>query len=40
MVNPVEMASQQAHVAAQLKGIPGYGDAFATAFPGTIDQWA
>ena len=34
MVNPVEMASPQAHVAEQLQGIPGYRDAFAKAFPG------
>lgn len=37
MVNPVEMASPQAHLAEQLKGIPGYGDAFAKAFPGESD---
>jgi cytochrome c peroxidase len=34
MVNPVEMASPQAHVTEQLAGIPGYRDAFAKAFPG------
>jgi cytochrome c peroxidase len=34
MINPVEMASPQAHVAEQLKGIPGYGAVFAKAFPG------
>ena len=34
IVNPVEMASPEPHVAEQLKGIPGYGDAFAKAFPG------
>lgn len=34
MVNPVEMASPTEHVAEQLKGIPGYGVAFAKAFPG------
>ncbi|MGA8311457.1 MAG: cytochrome-c peroxidase, partial [Terriglobales bacterium] len=28
MVNPLEMASPPAHVAEQLKGIPGYRDAF------------
>jgi len=33
MANPVEMASPTAHVAEQLKGIPGYRDLFATAFP-------
>ena len=37
MVNPVEMASAEAHVPEQLKGIPGYGDAFAKAFPGEPD---
>lgn len=34
MVNPVEMASPQAHVAEQLKAIPGYRAPFAAAFPG------
>ena len=37
MVNPVEMASPETHVAEQLKGIPGYGDVFAKAFPGEPD---
>lgn len=37
MINPVEMASPQAHVAEQLKGIPGYGAPFAKAFPGQKD---
>lgn len=37
MVNPVEMASPEAHVTEQLKGIPGYRDAFAKAFPGEPD---
>lgn len=37
MVNPVEMASPKAHVAEQLKGIPGYRSAFAKAFPGEKD---
>lgn len=37
MVNPVEMASPKAHVAQQLKGIPGYRVAFAKAFPGDKD---
>ena len=37
MVNPLEMASPTAHVAEQLKGIPGYHDAFAKAFPGEAD---
>jgi len=31
------MASPEAHVAEQLKGVPGYGDAFAKAFPGEPD---
>ncbi len=37
VVNPVEMASPEPHVAEQLKGIPGYHDAFAKAFPGESD---
>lgn len=37
MVNPVEMASPPAHVAEQLKGIPGYREPFAKAFPGASD---
>ncbi len=37
MVNPVEMASPQPHVAEQLKGIPGYAASFARAFPGDKD---
>ena len=37
MVNPIEMASPEPHVAEQLKGIPGYGDPFAKAFPGESD---
>ncbi len=37
IVNPVEMASPSEHVAEQLKGIPGYRDAFARAFPGEPD---
>lgn len=37
MVNPLEMASPAAHVAEQLKGIPGYRKAFAKAFPGESD---
>ncbi len=37
MVNPVEMASPEAHVTEQLKGIPGYHDVFAKAFPGETD---
>ena len=34
IVNPIEMASPEAHVAEQLKGIPGYREAFEKAFPG------
>ncbi|MGA7913479.1 MAG: cytochrome-c peroxidase [Candidatus Dormiibacterota bacterium] len=34
IINPVEMASPEPHVAEQLKGIPGYRNAFAKAFPG------
>src|SRR5450759_5047715 len=37
MVNPVEMASPKAHVAEQLRGIPGYVDAFKKAFPSEAD---
>ncbi len=37
IVNPVEMASPTAHVAEQLKGIPGYRDYFVKAFPGDAD---
>ena len=37
IVNPVEMASPAAHVAEQLKGIPGYLPAFEKAFPGEKD---
>lgn len=37
MVNPLEMASPEVHVAEQLKGIPGYADLFAKAFPGEPD---
>ncbi len=37
MVNPVEMASPEAHVTEQLKGIPGYHDVFAKAFAGEAD---
>ena len=37
IVNPVEMASPTAHVAEQIKGTPGYRDAFAKAFPGESD---
>lgn len=34
MVNPIEMNSTADHVVAQLKSIPGYHEAFASAFPG------
>ncbi|MDE1921979.1 MAG: cytochrome-c peroxidase [Gammaproteobacteria bacterium] len=37
MLNPIEMASPHAHVAAQLAGIPGYVTAFQRAFPGESD---
>lgn len=37
MVNAVEMASPEVHVPEQLRGIPGYRDAFARAFPGEDD---
>lgn len=37
IVNPLEMASPEAHVAEQLKGIPGYRDYFVNAFPGEAD---
>lgn len=37
IVNPVEMASPTAHVAEQLKGIPGYALYFEKAFPGEAD---
>ena len=37
MVNPLEMASPEAHIVEQLKGIAGYRDLFAKAFPGESD---
>lgn len=37
IANPIEMGSPVAHVAEQLKGIPGYRDYFASAFPGEAD---
>jgi cytochrome c peroxidase len=37
MENPVEMASPKGHVPEQLRGIPGYREAFARAFPGETD---
>jgi cytochrome c peroxidase len=36
-INSVEMPSPKAHVAEQLRGIPGYLDAFKKAFPGEAD---
>lgn len=38
IANPIEMGSPEAHVAEQLKGIPGYREYFAEAFPGEADQ--
>lgn len=37
MINPVEMASPKAHVAEQLKSIPGYRAPFTAAFPDDKD---
>jgi cytochrome c peroxidase len=37
IVNPIEMASPEPHVAEQLKGTPGYREAFDKAFPGEPD---
>ncbi len=37
IVNPIEMASPEPHVAEQLKDIAGYRDYFAKAFPGDAD---
>ena len=37
IANPIEMGSPEAHVAEQLKGIPGYREYFAKAFPGDAD---
>jgi cytochrome c peroxidase len=37
MENPVEMASPKGHVPEQLRGIAGYREAFARAFPGEAD---
>ncbi len=37
VVNPVEMASPQSHVAEQIKSIPGYLALFSKAFPGEKD---
>jgi len=37
IVNPVEMGITKQHAVEQLKGIPGYVDAFKKAFPGEAD---
>lgn len=37
MVNPVEMASPQAHIVEQIKSLPAYGAYFTKAFPGGGD---
>jgi len=37
MINPLEMASPETHIVEQLKGIAGYRDLFAKAFPGDTD---
>ena len=37
LVNPVEMASPQAHVTEQILALPGYSPMFAKAFPGETD---
>jgi len=37
IVNPVEMGMTKEHAVEQLKGIPGYVDAFKKAFPGEAD---
>jgi len=37
MVNPVEMGTTETHVLEQLRGIPGYVQAFGRAFPGSGD---
>ncbi|WP_414470963.1 cytochrome-c peroxidase [Microvirga sp. M2] len=37
VVNPIEMATTEAHTVQQLKGIPGYADPFQKAFPGQQD---
>jgi cytochrome c peroxidase len=37
IANPIEMGSPEAHVAEQLKGIPGYREYFAKAFPSETD---
>jgi cytochrome c peroxidase len=40
IVNPVEMGMTKQHAVEQLKGIPGYVDAFKKAFPGEADPIA
>ncbi len=37
IANPIEMGSPETHVAEQLKGIPGYREYFANAFPSEAD---
>ena len=37
LVNPVEMASPEAHVTEQILALPGYSPMFAAAFPGEVD---
>jgi cytochrome c peroxidase len=37
LVNPIEMGTTEQHVVEQLKGIPGYVEAFNQAFPGLSD---
>jgi cytochrome c peroxidase len=37
LVNPIEMGTTEQHVIEQLKGIPGYADAFHKAFPEQSD---
>ncbi len=37
MVNPIEMDSPKDHIVEQIKSIPGYAPAFASAFPGQKD---
>lgn len=37
LVNPIEMATTEEHTVQQLKGIPGYAEAFRKAFPGQQD---
>lgn len=37
LLNPVEMATTEEHVVEQLQGIPGYADAFRSAYPAETD---